>query len=48
MLVNFGHTVRSLTGRRNIESSLRTELAGTAAGITSDMKALRGRLVCPP
>jgi len=46
-MIQFGHRVRSKTGRRSMPAALRAELIAAGDAIKADLQALRGALRCP-
>ena len=46
-MIQFGHRLRSLTGRRTIEAGVRTELIAAGTSIQTDLKTLKTGLQCP-
>ncbi|HJQ82643.1 MAG TPA: hypothetical protein VKA21_01100 [Candidatus Binatia bacterium] len=46
-MIQFGHRLRSNTGRRSMPAALRTELITTGDGIKADLQTRRKALACP-
>ena len=46
-MIQFGHRLRSNTGRRSMPAPLRAELIAAGDGIKTDLQTLRGALRCP-